>query len=197
MVVPDSYHPVSAEQAMLTPVATSGFERVTFASGGGPNATEFEPQRMALSVTRSCTERRAAVSGRAEHIGGAFTLNGPSPIHQATAFELAVALRNVIPDGHRVIAEVRVSDGDAWITPDILVVPESIALSDASPIDPQVVLLMCEVLAASTEAKDRTEKRVFAERHGIDYWLVATGDTWGTIETMPYGGGQIQVPTTD
>jgi Uma2 family endonuclease len=139
----------------------------------------------------------AEPGSRAEHIGGAFTLDRPTPIHQATAFELAVALRSVIPDGHRVIAEVRVSDGDAWITPDILVVPESIALSDASPIDPQVVLLMCEVLSASTGAKDRTEKRKFAERHGIDYWLVATGDPWGTIETMPYGGGQIRVPTTN
>lgn len=139
----------------------------------------------------------AEPGSRAEHIGGAFTLNGPSPIHQATAFELAVALRSVIPDGHRVIAEIRVSDDDSWITPDILVVPESIALSNASPIDPRVILLMCEVLSASTEAKDPTEKRDFAERHGIDYWLVATGNPWGTIETMPYGGGQIQVPTTN
>lgn len=136
----------------------------------------------------------AELGSRAEHIGGAFTLNRPSPIHQATAFELAVALRNYIPDSHRVIAEVRVSDGDAWITPDILVVPEAVALSEASPINPEAILLMCEVLSPSTEAKDRTEKRQFAERHAIDYWLVATGDPWGTIETMPYGGDQVQVP---
>ena len=137
----------------------------------------------------------AEPGSRAEHLRGAFTLNRPSPIHQSTAFELAVALRAVVPDGERVIAEVRVSDGDAWITPDLLVVPESVALSEASPISPDDVVLMCEVLSASTESKDRNEKRAFAERHRIDYWLIATGDPWGTIETMPYGGGQIAVPS--
>jgi Uma2 family endonuclease len=105
---------------------------------------------------------------RAEHIGGVFTLNRPSPIHQATALEHAVALRDVVPGGYRVIAEVRVNADDTWITPDILVVPESIALSETSPVRPDDVLLMCEVLSPSTETKDRTEKRAFAERHGID-----------------------------
>ena len=153
------------------------------------------PENADLNVLEAM--EAADPGARAEYINGAFTLNRPTPRHQSTVLELAVALRSLVPQGYRVLTEVRVRSESTWLTPDLIVVPEAVALGETSPLSPDDLILICEVLSPSTETKDRTHKRAFAEQHHIDYWLVGAGDPWGTIETMPYGGGIVPTPESN
>ncbi len=137
----------------------------------------------------------AAPGARAEHLAGVYVLNRPGIVHQATVAALIVALRPLIPADRRVLPDVRVGAGEAWIVPDLIVVSEATVAAARTPVEPGQVDLMVEILSPSTEATDRGAKRAFCQRHRIDYWLVTpTTDGWTPIEHHPYGGGTIPPP---
>ncbi len=100
-----------------------------------------------------------------------------------------------MPDGLQQIHGLLITDGEAWIVRDVIVIPKSLALSqETAPLAPADLSLMVEVLSPESERFDRGPKREFAERHGIDYWIVAPGNPWKWIEYMPYGGGLVSFP---
>jgi len=188
----------SSDLATATPRLTPEPSFSSVHPGKLPGMSPVEtraPENADLNVLEAM--EAADPGARAEYINGAFTLNRPTPRHQSTVLELAVALRSLVPQGYRVLTEVRVRSESTWLTPDLIVVPEAVALGETSPLSPDDLILICEVLSPSTETKDRTHKRAFAEQHHIDYWLVGAGDPWGTIETMPYGGGIVPTPESN
>lgn len=134
-----------------------------------------------------------APGARAQFVDDVFTLDLPSRLHQATVMQVARSI--VLPDKLVTLPRLLISDGIVWIMPDLGAIPEPLALTEEPAVlTPADLSLMVEVLSPSSERFDRGPKRQFAERHGIDYWIVAPGDPWGWIEYMPYGGGVVTFP---
>ncbi len=132
---------------------------------------------------------------KAQYIDDVFTLDLPTVGHQRTLTRLLSHL--VVPDSLQPIHKLLVTDGEAWIVPDIIVISRTLASGqDTTTLWPAELSLMVEVMSPTSEPFDRGPKRQFAERHGIDYWIVAPGNPWKWIEYMPYGGGVVNFPLT-
>ena len=132
---------------------------------------------------------------RAQYLSDVFTLEQPTIAHQRTTSELMRSIN--MPDGLDMLYRTRITDGELWINPDLVVVPGApIGSNLPLPWDPSELHLMVEILSPTSEPYDRGPKREFAQRHQIDYWIVHPGDPWKWIEHMPYGGGVVPVPTT-
>ncbi len=140
----------------------------------------------------------AVPASRAEYLGGSYTLNRPRTNHQYTQIEVAIAIRQILPEGLSVVTEPRVHqvDDEGWIVPDIVVAPTELLTQDLAIVDPAEIVLIAEVLSPSTTAKDRGPKREFCERFEIDYWAVELGRPWGTIEVFDFGHRGLTPPPT-
>lgn len=129
---------------------------------------------------------------KVQYIDGKFAVEVPTLRHQGAIVGLANQVES--PDGLSWLLGVYVSDGEHWIVPDLLLIPQSMATSaEPNPLDPSDVRVMVEILSPISELADRGSKRKFAEKHNIDYWIVQLGER-DIIEVMPYGGGIVDPP---
>jgi Uma2 family endonuclease len=119
---------------------------------------------------------------RQELIDGCLIVTpAPSARHQVAGFELAVQLRQQIPDHLRILAaplDVDLDDENV-LEPDVLVAPKT-AFNERGL--PQPPLLAAEVLSPSTRRVDLTLKRARHEAAGCpSFWVVDPADESLTI----------------
>lgn len=100
----------------------------------------------------------------------------PVPIHQDIAFELALLLRPVTPEGmHLYLAplDVRLDERNV-LQPDVLIVDESSIGDEAIEAAP---ILAVEVLSPSTRRRDLMTKLDILQRAGCPhYWVIDPAD---------------------
>ncbi len=108
---------------------------------------------------------------RAElHDGRLILVPSPNAEHMIASGELYVRLREMVGDRRRVIQEVdvRMADGHRYRKPDVLVLREP---ARGRPMDPDNVLLACEVISPSG-GDERGDKLTAYGEAGIEWYLI-------------------------
>ena len=125
-----------------------------------------------------------------ELIEGEFVVKGiPKIIHQRVAFNLALKLRDDVPNGEVFIAPVSVKLDDAnYYVPDVLWVAENSACEVADDGITGPPDLVVEVLSPGTAKIDRGVKFQNYQKHGVrEYWLVEPSLAFLEVWTLTNG----------
>ena len=108
--------------------------------------------------------------------GELFVTPSPTPAHQVSAFEIAVALRTYVREQRIGLAMIAPADIDpdehTMVQPDVFVIPPPIGRLPRKFSEFGKLLLVVEVLSPSTSRKDRVVKRRLYARMGTEYWII-------------------------
>lgn len=114
---------------------------------------------------------------RMELIDGSLHVSpGPSVGHQVLVARLTVLLQAVAPQGVLVLPGANLlrarPEGDTLLIPDVLAFRRDEADEDALYLDPEQVVLVCEVVSPSSRRMDVVTKRAVYAEWGVPVYVV-------------------------
>jgi Uma2 family endonuclease len=134
-------------------------------------------RRWTRAEVKALTEGTPLQTPRYELVDGELLVTpAPTPMRQAAALELAVALREYLRATG--IGEVFMSPADIELAPGGLVQPDDFVVprDEARRIrsDPvvRILLLVAEVISPGSARGDRGTKRILYQAHVPEYWIV-------------------------